>query len=813
MSQSKEQERAQRDPFREDSCHGKFLSQNFNVKLFLDQKGQSLVTVLTAAVIGVIVVSGIVSMLVTLQNGASSVKFRTDADTVNEEIRALLSNVDACTNSFKGNVITGPDLNVLALKDGSQPTPVTQYVEGGIYGDRTLILTNMALKEYADGAKPGTAEMTLYNSFTSNKQVAGAKEAMPRKVKISFQKNAGNIVTSCIATSKMSDSIWMRNSAKQNNIYFMAPLPEGNVGVGTSNPLAKLEVSDTISGLGTVHGIINSQYSTDNEGAQLTLRKGRGGSAATPLAVVAGDLLGGLLSDGFNGAAYGRGPQIQFFAEENFTPAASGSSILFRTTPPGTAVPSEAMRLTGSGYLGVGTTAPLGGVHINDGTDAGKHLVFSNKSDGKTWGLYKRSSSYVSPNNLSFNYWNGVTNNEVLNLVPNGSVGFGTATPTHRIHVKYSDFLDNGIQIESTGIAGPELSLKSSTVNGREYFLVSTAAGNTIPVGYFGIYDNVGGGTGSEGYKLVIDPTGNVGIGTKEVAPLSVLTVEDPKAGEIRGITSISETNGAGWGGQFLGASSHGSRQVPLPTRNGDSLGVFASAGYTGTGFVRTGWVTFNAKEDFSLGGYGTQIEFVNIPLGGTSAPLTPPSMVIAPGGKVGIGTVTPAYKLDVNGSIRGYGVTDSSDRSLKHDIQPLPEVLEKILQLRGVSYYWNDAKTHGDQKQIGLVAQEVEKVYPELVETDQQGLKSVNYSHLVAPLIEALKALFAKVCALEERLKALLELVMGQMKTTQGMGSEVALLKEENTELRNQNRARGEELKILKLYLCKKDPQASFCE
>jgi hypothetical protein len=84
----------------------------------------------------------------------------------------------------------------------------------------------------------------------------------------------------------------------------------------------------------------------------------------------------------------------------------------------------------------------------------------------------------------------------------------------------------------------------------------------------------------------------------------------------------------------------------------------------------------------------------------------------------VGIGTTNPGYKLDVNGTIRGCGITDSSDIRLKNDVQPLQNDLDKILNLQGVSYYWNDSEAHGDRKQVVVIAQEVEKVYPELVET-----------------------------------------------------------------------------------------------
>ncbi|NEO98507.1 MAG: tail fiber domain-containing protein [Symploca sp. SIO2E9] len=110
----------------------------------------------------------------------------------------------------------------------------------------------------------------------------------------------------------------------------------------------------------------------------------------------------------------------------------------------------------------------------------------------------------------------------------------------------------------------------------------------------------------------------------------------------------------------------------------------------------------------------------------------------------VGIGKMpdsTDGVKLDVNGKIRTTDkVLTNSDLTLKENIQTLKDGLSKILGLRGVSYKWKNDKKAAQETQIGLVAQEVEKIFPELVSTDSQGIKSLSYSKLIAPLIEAVK-------------------------------------------------------------------------
>lgn len=131
--------------------------------------------------------------------------------------------------------------------------------------------------------------------------------------------------------------------------------------------------------------------------------------------------------------------------------------------------------------------------------------------------------------------------------------------------------------------------------------------------------------------------------------------------------------------------------------------------------------------------------------------------------GYVAIGNTAPTQMLDVSGTIRVRGmgtgavagtvsrttdgtlITGSSDIRLKDDIQPLLNSLQKVLQLQGVSFRW---KTDPQKrKAIGLVAQDLEKVFPELVFTNENdGYKGINYAELTAVLIEAIKELKTEV-------------------------------------------------------------------
>jgi hypothetical protein len=128
--------------------------------------------------------------------------------------------------------------------------------------------------------------------------------------------------------------------------------------------------------------------------------------------------------------------------------------------------------------------------------------------------------------------------------------------------------------------------------------------------------------------------------------------------------------------------------------------------------------------------------------------------------------------------------LTQSSDIRLKRDIQPIENALDSVTQLNGVTYYWKNPDKE-QNKQIGLIAQNVEKVFPEAVKTDAQGFKSVAYQNLVAPIINALKEIRAWMFQTDER---------------------VLSLEKDNTELKKKNAA-------MEAYLCAKDPTAPFCQ
>jgi len=110
-----------------------------------------------------------------------------------------------------------------------------------------------------------------------------------------------------------------------------------------------------------------------------------------------------------------------------------------------------------------------------------------------------------------------------------------------------------------------------------------------------------------------------------------------------------------------------------------------------------------------------------------------------------------------VSGDITATGdvvAYSSSDRELKNNIQPISNPLEKINQISGNSFVWNEEKQNIYKgKDYGVIAQEIEEILPELVQTRENGYKAVKYDKIVSLLIEGIKELSKEVTDLKNRL------------------------------------------------------------
>ena len=117
-----------------------------------------------------------------------------------------------------------------------------------------------------------------------------------------------------------------------------------------------------------------------------------------------------------------------------------------------------------------------------------------------------------------------------------------------------------------------------------------------------------------------------------------------------------------------------------------------------------------------------------------------------------------------VKGTVTANGVTLTSDERLKTDITPLGEAMPILEKLHGYQYHWKDASWDASL-QTGLLAQEVEKVLPELVKTDDKGMKSVNYIGLIPYMLEAVNEQHSVITTQQKQIEELKKLVTELLK------------------------------------------------
>lgn len=216
---------------------------------------------------------------------------------------------------------------------------------------------------------------------------------------------------------------------------------------------------------------------------------------------------------------------------------------------------------------------------------------------------------------------------------------------------------------------------------------------------------------------LFVRNDGNVGIGT--ITPTFTLDVKS--TGDL-----LSRFDGSG-----RNTTSYGAISVLGPASNGNIfIGVGGSAVNDAADNVDN--KAYVAAED-KLDGLNLRADkstgFVQITAGGIAA--NNEVARFTSNGNVGIGTISPTYKLDVSGDINASGSVRTNGVQLTSDIRfkSISETIISIDNISTIKYEWKDGRD--ERIHIGYGAQDVEKVLPDAVFTDKEGLKSVNYDEV----------------------------------------------------------------------------------
>lgn len=308
-----------------------------------------------------------------------------------------------------------------------------------------------------------------------------------------------------------------------------------------------------------------------------------------------------------------------------------------------------------------------------------------------------------------------------------------------------------------------------------------------------GVTDRISVGTG-----LTLSSAG-IQAGVVTATTVNATTITGAVTGNATGLSgspSISVTNITGVAATFTGNVSIAGTLTYEDVTNVDSIGIVTARSgahvatvsgnllvgttsdtgtasqrlqVTGNAYVSTS-IGIGTTNPNGIGGQTSQLAMAGANTGGgagyhqfltvSNTAATNPNKFFRLNSTGGIEIVNSAYTtvlfsftnagdLTATGNVTGY-----SDETLKDNIQTIPDALDKVIQLRGVEFDRKDIE--GNPHQIGVIAQEVEKVIPEVVMTHEDGIKSVAYGNLVGLLIEAIKELKEEVNELKARLEGI---------------------------------------------------------
>ena len=399
------------------------------------------------------------------------------------------------------------------------------------------------------------------------------------------------------------------------------------------------------------------------------------------------------------------------------------------------------------------------------------HFTFRSDNDGnmgagfkfKITKLYKNeplTNIETGGSSLSFNSGNGSLSSGINNIVANGgnAIGaFSEATGFRSVAAGYSNIasgdysLAMGSDTRASGIAAFSAGANNLAAGYRSTALGynnEATGGSSLATGY---YTNANGSTSS-----------SFGWGTRAEGKSSVTTGEHTIAKGFASLVSgiyndtillTNETTPTPGTPLFIvgNGSSHITRSNAMVVLNNGNVGIGKNAPeealhVEGNAILNnpTGTATFQLQSAGVEKGF-VQLSGNNLRLGTYSTNNTGNVIFRLDGGDRF--TIFPSGNATLTGVL-----TQNSDVRLKSNIMPIRHAMNSLMLINGYNYFWQN-KNMDSTMQTGVLAQELQKVFPELVKEDAAGTLSVNYSGLIPYVIQAAKEQQAEIEALKTRL------------------------------------------------------------
>ena len=521
----------------------------------------------------------------------------------------------------------------------------------------------------------------------------------------------------------------------------------GNVGIGTTNPTALLHINET----GT------PKVRITREEASITNT----------------ETLGVIEFGGDTGSGHVTGAQIVALAENTWTGTSTGAYLSFWTTADTTTGHTEKVRIDHNGNVGIGETNPSFPLHVNGAIYSSDYMILgatsrtsneslSMNSDGTNLLIRATGASTVGSyidfrnSNSTHRALFGVDGSQFSGTAASGRFTIGTWT--------------NGTDITFVTNDGGTLS-QAMTLNSNRYLAIGHDATltaiptpdsmlhikgtSTSDTNLFKIQDN------SSNDIMFVSSSGKVGIGITDLGTPTFNMSGSAKFGH----TSDSDLAGSQLGTvDIIGKDT--TQCITLINNNDPFAAAFATySGSLGTygqprfTFDVTGQMAWGDGNTYP-GVYGPKISSYGDAGSAGTGRLYLDAAGVGTAGDLGVG-MSPwsiAYDLDVNGDVRAdtyyYDVTStlqsSSDKRLKTNITSLSSHTEKLLQLNPVDFEWSEEKdnqpSRRERKKLqgvkdrGLIAQEVQEIYPELISEDADGYLTVSYTGLIIPMLKTIQ-------------------------------------------------------------------------